>query len=102
MSQDLAAGLKKVLAGDLESLLLDLLIPPVQYEAQRLQQAMAVSGYLCVCISQDIQYMIYIYNMCLCVCVQGLGTDEETLMEILCTRSGKQLQEISAVYKQCK
>ncbi|XP_018560748.1 annexin A2 [Lates calcarifer] len=69
--KDLAAGLKKVLAGDLESLLLDLLIPPVQYEAQRLQQAMA-----------------------------GLGTDEETLMEILCTRSGKQLQEISAVYKQ--
>lgn len=36
------------------------------------------------------------------VCVQGLGTDEETLMEILCTRSKEQLQEISAAYKQCK
>ena len=47
---------------------------------------------------------IYIYNICVCVClfVQGLGTDEETLMEILCTRSGKQLQEISAAYTYCK
>ncbi|XP_042292422.1 annexin A2 [Thunnus maccoyii] len=67
--KDLAAGLKKALAGDLETLLLELLMPPLEYEAHRLQQAMA-----------------------------GLGTDEETLMEILCTRSGKQLQEISAAY----
>ncbi|AWP21216.1 putative annexin A2-like [Scophthalmus maximus] len=69
--KDLAAGVKKALAGDLEVLLLDLLMPSLQYEAHRLQQAMA-----------------------------GLGTDEETLMEILCTRSGEQLQEISAAYKQ--
>lgn len=67
--KNLAAGLKKALAGDLEILLLELLMPPLEYEAHRLQQAMA-----------------------------GLGTDEETLMEILCTRSGKQLQEISAAY----
>ncbi|XP_022603235.1 annexin A2-like [Seriola dumerili] len=69
--KDLAGGLKKALSGDLEVLLLELLMPPLQYEAQRLQQAMS-----------------------------GIGTDEETLMEILCTRSGKQLQEISATYKQ--
>ncbi|XP_073340578.1 annexin A2 [Pagrus major] len=68
---DLAAGLKKALAGDLETLLLELLMPPLHYEAQRLQQAMA-----------------------------GLGTDEDSLLEILCTRSGKQLQEISAAYQQ--
>ncbi|XP_071355716.1 annexin A2 isoform X2 [Trachinotus anak] len=69
--KDLVGGLKKALSGDLEVLLLELLMPPLQYEAHRLQQAMS-----------------------------GLGTDEETLMEILCTRSGKQLQEISATYKQ--
>ncbi|XP_041811476.1 annexin A2 [Chelmon rostratus] len=68
--KDLAAGLKKALAGDLKTLLLELLMPPLEYEAHRLQQAMA-----------------------------GLGTDEETLLEILCTRSGKQLQEISAAYQ---
>lgn len=69
--KDLTAGLKKVLSGELENLMLELLMPPLQYEAFRLQQAMV-----------------------------GLGTDEETLLEILCTRSGKQLQEISAAYSQ--
>ncbi|XP_029976646.1 annexin A2 [Salarias fasciatus] len=69
--KDLASSLKKCLSGDVETLLLSLLVPPVPYEAQRLQQAMA-----------------------------GLGTDEEALMEILCTRSGKQLEEIKAVYKE--
>lgn len=69
--KDLTAGLKSALSGDLESLLLGLMMPPVNYEAQRLQQAMA-----------------------------GIGTDEEGLLEILCTRSGKQLQEISAAYQE--
>ncbi|XP_054461446.1 annexin A2 [Anoplopoma fimbria] len=69
--KDLAVGLKKALSGELEILLLELLMPPLQYEAYRLQKAMA-----------------------------GLGTDEETLMEILCTQSGEKLREISAVYKQ--
>ncbi|XP_065804533.1 annexin A2 [Labrus bergylta] len=69
--KDLSAGVKKALSGELQSLLLELLMPPLQYEAHRLQQAMA-----------------------------GIGTDEETLLEILCTRSGKRLREISAVYQQ--
>ncbi|KAM9776182.1 annexin A2 isoform 2-T3 [Syngnathus typhle] len=69
--QNLIAGLKKVLSGDLEALMLELMMPPSQHEAYRLQQAMA-----------------------------GLGTDEETLLEILCTRSGKELRDISAAYKE--
>ncbi|KAM7373435.1 hypothetical protein PAMP_008286 [Pampus punctatissimus] len=68
--KDLAAGVKKALSGDLETLLLELLMLPLAYEAHRLQQAMV-----------------------------GLGTDEETLLEILCTRSGQQLQEICAAYE---
>ncbi|XP_017295416.1 annexin A2 [Kryptolebias marmoratus] len=69
--RDLGTTLKKVLSGDLEDLLLQLLMLPEQMEAQRLHQAM-----------------------------KYLGTDEDTLLEILCTRSGKRLQEISAAYKQ--
>ncbi|MED6253651.1 hypothetical protein ATANTOWER_025145, partial [Ataeniobius toweri] len=69
--QDLSAALKKVLSGDLEDLLLQLMMLPDQLEAHRLKGAMA-----------------------------GLGTDEETLLEILCTRSGKKLKEVSAVYRQ--
>ncbi|XP_062265840.1 annexin A2 isoform X1 [Platichthys flesus] len=67
--KDLNAALKKALSGDVEVLLLDLLMPPLEYEAHRLQKAM-----------------------------EGLGTDEETVLEILCTRSGKKLQEISVAY----
>lgn len=33
---------------------------------------------------------------------QGLGTDEETLIEILCSRSNTELLEIKQVYRECK
>lgn len=69
--KELGAGLKKALSGEVEALLLELLMPPLHYEAYRLQQAMV-----------------------------GLGTDEETLLEILCTRPGSQIKEISDVYRQ--
>lgn len=38
----------------------------------------------------------------LCVRAQGLGTDEETLIEILSTRSRKKLDDISAAYTFCE
>ena len=48
--------------------------------------------HLCVCV-------VYLCVWgCVCVCTQGLGTDEETLLEILCTRSSQQLTDISAAY----
>lgn len=40
--QDLQAGLKKALSGEVETLLLELLMPPLEFEAYRLQQAMVV------------------------------------------------------------
>ncbi|KAK7899264.1 hypothetical protein WMY93_020117 [Mugilogobius chulae] len=69
--KELGAAVKKALSGEVETLVLELLMPPLHFEAYRLQAAMV-----------------------------GLGTDEETLLEILCTRSGSQLKEISQVYKQ--
>uniref|UniRef100_A0A3B3C1U2 Annexin n=1 Tax=Oryzias melastigma TaxID=30732 RepID=A0A3B3C1U2_ORYME len=69
--QDLIASLKKALSGDLEDLLLDLMMLPEHFDAQRLQDAMA-----------------------------GLGTDEEGLMEILSTRSREQLQHINNAFQQ--
>ncbi|KAG7335374.1 hypothetical protein KOW79_001970 [Hemibagrus wyckioides] len=67
--QDLSVRLKTVLNGDLEVLILDLMMTPEQFEAQRLRRAM-----------------------------EGLGTDEETLLEILCLRSAEQLSNLAAVY----
>lgn len=34
--------------------------------------------------------------------VQGLGTDEESLIEIVCSRSNEELVEIKKVYRECK
>uniref|UniRef100_A0A3B4D4E3 Annexin n=1 Tax=Pygocentrus nattereri TaxID=42514 RepID=A0A3B4D4E3_PYGNA len=67
--KELKAGLKKVLSGDLEALMLGLMMTPEQFEAHRLRLAMA-----------------------------GVGTDEETLLEILCMRTPQQLSDINAVY----
>ncbi|KAK0138357.1 Annexin A2 [Merluccius polli] len=71
LQSDLNAGLKKVLSGDLLSLMLALMMTPLQHEAHRLRQAM-----------------------------EGLGTNEETLMEILCTRPAPQLKDTSAAYSE--
>ncbi|CAL8299232.1 unnamed protein product [Lota lota] len=69
--KDLETGLKKLLSGDLLSLMLALMMTPYQHEAYRLRQAM-----------------------------EGLGTNEETLMEIMCTRTAAQLKETSAAYSE--
>lgn len=69
--KELKADLKKALSGDLESLMLDLLLTPDQFDAQRLYKAM-----------------------------KGLGTDEETLLEVLCTRSPSQLKIITSAYNE--
>lgn len=42
MLKELDAGLKKVLSGDLQSLILGLMMTPEQFEANRLRKAMEV------------------------------------------------------------
>ncbi|XP_015242910.1 annexin A1a isoform X2 [Cyprinodon tularosa] len=67
----LEAELKKALKGDLEEVVLALLKTPAQYDAQQLKLAM-----------------------------KGLGTDEDTLIEILASRTNMQILEIKKVYKE--
>jgi len=38
----------------------------------------------------------------ICLCHQGLGTDEACLIEIICTRSSNQMKEIVKMYQQRK
>lgn len=67
----LEPALKSALKGDLEDVVLALLKTPAQYDAQQLKKAM-----------------------------KGLGTDEDTLIEILASRNNRQILEIKKAYKE--
>lgn len=68
--KDLAAALKGALSGSLEALMLGLLKSPAEYDAAELKASM-----------------------------KGLGTDEETLIELVCSRSNDEMLTIKKVYK---
>jgi len=67
----LEVALKKALKGDLEDVVVALLKTPAQYDAQQLKLAM-----------------------------KGLGTDEDTLIEILASRNNSEILEIKKAYKE--
>nr|XP_057927358.1 annexin A1a [Doryrhamphus excisus] len=67
----LEAALKKALKGDLEDVVMALLKTPAQYDAQLLKMAM-----------------------------KGMGTDEDTLVEILASRTNTEILDIKKAYKE--
>lgn len=67
----LETALKAALKGELEDVVLALLRTPAQYDAQQLKLAM-----------------------------KGLGTDEDTLIEILASRTNAEIRDIKVAYKQ--
>ncbi|KFQ68143.1 Annexin A2 [Phaethon lepturus] len=69
--KELSAALKSALSGHLEAVILGLLKTPAQYDASELKAAM-----------------------------KGLGTDEDTLIEIICSRTNQELGEINRVYRE--
>ena len=71
--QDLIEDLKSELGGHFEDVIVALMIPPVDYLCKQLHKAM-----------------------------EGMGTDEHTLIEILCSKSNKEVGEIVTAYERCK
>uniref|UniRef100_H3CF90 Annexin n=1 Tax=Tetraodon nigroviridis TaxID=99883 RepID=H3CF90_TETNG len=69
--KDLNSALKGALSGSLEALMLGLMKSAAQYDATELKSSM-----------------------------KGLGTDEETLIEIVCSRSNQEMAEIKKVYRE--
>ncbi|XP_062398461.1 annexin A1a [Sardina pilchardus] len=67
----LEGALKAALKGELEDVVLALLRTPAQYDAQQLKLAM-----------------------------KGLGTDEDTLVEILASRTNREIRDIKLAYKE--
>lgn len=68
--KELAAALKGALSGSLEAVMLGLLKSPTEYDASQLNASM-----------------------------KGLGTDEETLIELVCSRSNEEMVNIKRVYR---
>ncbi|KAK6970182.1 annexin A6 [Biomphalaria glabrata] len=68
--KDLAAELSSELSGNFKTLCVDMLLGPAEFDAKQLNRA-----------------------------IKGLGTDEKVLVEIICTRSNAQLNNIKASYK---
>ncbi|KAB5559464.1 hypothetical protein PHYPO_G00029420 [Pangasianodon hypophthalmus] len=69
--KDMITALKGVLSGSLENVILGLMKSRTQYDAFELRASM-----------------------------KGLGTDEESLIEMVCSRSNEELVEIKKVYKE--
>lgn len=68
---DMIEDLKSELGGDFENVVVAMMAPPRTFDARELHRAM-----------------------------HGAGTCEETLVEILCTRSNSEIEEIKEIYKQ--
>ena len=54
-----------------------------------------------------VSYMLLLIPASLSFCtlfspIQGVGTDEDDLIEILCSRNNAQITEIKTLYKKCK
>ncbi|XP_076118847.1 annexin A2-A-like [Alosa pseudoharengus] len=69
--KDMITALKGALSGSLEALVLGLMKSTSQYDATEIKSS-----------------------------IKGLGTDEETLIELVCSRSRAELVEIKSVYKE--
>ncbi|KAK0417513.1 hypothetical protein QR680_013057 [Steinernema hermaphroditum] len=69
--KDLISDLKSELHGDFEDLIIALMQPPAVYDAQQLRKAM-----------------------------QGLGTKESVLIELMCSRTNAQIVELKTTYRQ--
>ncbi|XP_071375164.1 annexin A2-A-like [Centroberyx affinis] len=69
--KDMISALKGALSGSLETVVLGLMKSTAQYDASEIRGS-----------------------------IKGLGTDEETLIEIVCSRSNAELVEIKRVYKE--
>lgn len=71
--RDLIEDLKSELTGKFEDFIIALMHPPTEYICKQLHKSFS-----------------------------GIGTDERSLIEILCTKSNDELKEIVVTYENCK
>lgn len=102
--QSLAEGLKSELRSHLEDVVLGLLMTPPQFDAFILRKATKVSQtsnsnlidltvtWMENCVSNLRQWSLE----------QGLGTDEDVLVEVLTSRTNEEIREMASVFGEGK
>lgn len=73
LGRDLIDDLKSELGGKFEDVIVALMVKPDEYLCKQLHKAMA-----------------------------GMGTDEQTLIEILCTKTNEEISTLIGTYEDCK
>lgn len=98
--QDLIDDLKYELTGKFERLIVSLMRAPAYHDAKEIHDALKVRSSL-LSIWEPLFLSFYgIFNLILCL--QGVGTNEKCLIEVLASRNNKQIHEMVAAYKDGK
>ncbi|XP_068062042.1 annexin A6 isoform X2 [Anomalospiza imberbis] len=96
--KDLIADLKYELTGKFERLIVSLMRPPAYGDAKEIKDAISVRGGhppgAPLRAPQPTPGL-----MGLCLCPQGVGTDEKCLIEILASRTNQEIHDLVAAYK---
>lgn len=94
--QDLIEDLKYELTGKFERLIVSLMRAPGYHDAKEIHDAIQVRPSL---IPIFPLFLSFYSTSCPIHCLQGVGTNEKCLIEVLASRNNKQFHEMVAAYK---
>ena len=103
--QDLIEDLKYELTGNFERLIVSLMRTPAYHDAKEIHDAIKVRHFP---PSQILPLSSHTDQSCTCfafifiLCLQGAGTNERCLIEVLASRNNKQVHEMVEAYKDGK
>lgn len=100
--QELDKELKKELKGKTENVVLALLMPPREHLVGELRGSMKVKGNLDTTRYINFSGLLSCNDYLTKTSLQGLGTDEQSLIDILMPRTNREIRILKDSYRQGK